>query len=277
MDYVLEYNDLKNLPDRGLTITQCGYQRCKSGHSCMSVLSSDYSVTFVIGGKGVYSVGGAEHEICAGQGFVIRPSEKVGYRADVDDPWNYIYVIIKGFDAQILLKNAGICGERVTFDFELDAEMRDLLFRMQEAGKSYGAKGYDVLGYFYLIMSRLVVAEGERRRYSDDPEEYIRKAVEYISEHYQYHITLENIAGFVNIDRTYLHRLFVKHFGASPMRYLTSFRLKKAVELMERPNVTLSEAAMLSGFYDFSHFSRVFCAEYGMPPGKYRADKYKKS
>ncbi len=74
------------------------------------MLSSDYSVTFVIGGKGVYSVGGAEHEICAWQGSVICPGEKVGYRADVDDPWNYIYVIIKGFDAQILLKNAGICG-----------------------------------------------------------------------------------------------------------------------------------------------------------------------
>ena len=95
-------------------------------------------------------------------------------------------------------------------------------------------------------------------------------ALSFFDDYSTHNISVNDIAAYVKIDRTYLYSLFKKYLGMSPSKYLTEVRLKRAVSLMEYKTLSLNDIAISSGFYDLSHFSRFFINNYGMTPGKFR-------
>jgi AraC-like DNA-binding protein len=78
---------------------------------------------------------------------------------------------------------------------------------------------------------------------------------------------LEQLAGLSRFD---LARQFRALYGTSPYRYSLQRRLDFArAELGSgRP---LVEVALAAGFADQAHFTRLFAATYGLPPGRYAA------
>jgi len=51
---------------------------------------------------------------------------------------------------------------------------------------------------------------------------------------------------------------------------IRDLRLQNAAELLNFYNKSVSEAAMLSGFFDAAHLSRYFKPTFGCSPGEYR-------
>ena len=99
----------------------------------------------------------------------------------------------------------------IIFSFPLDEDMIRDIYAMHAAGKRNEAKGYDVTGYFLVIMSRLVKDKSERLGDSYLPEHYVAKAISYMEDNYPYDIKISDIAEIVGINRVYLHKLFVKN------------------------------------------------------------------
>jgi AraC-like DNA-binding protein len=58
--------------------------------------------------------------------------------------------------------------------------------------------------------------------------------------------------------------------GKSPNTFLKQYRLRKALELMEKKSNTLSEIAYDSGFNSLSYFSKCFVKQYSILPSKYQ-------
>ncbi|WP_245992778.1 helix-turn-helix transcriptional regulator [Prauserella muralis] len=73
---------------------------------------------------------------------------------------------------------------------------------------------------------------------------------------------LERVAG---LDRWTIARQFRAAFGTSPTRFRTMRRLDQARTLM-RAGHPLSEVAVLAGFADQSHLTRMFKRAYGLTP-----------
>lgn len=275
MSYNIDMYSLNRLPGQSLAVIQCGFQRCDAGHSCGPYVYDYYSVHFIIEGKGKYMVDGREYELSAGQGFIITPGISTTYIADEKQPWKYIYATFTGADDDVLVRNAGLEKPNVVFDFPLDDSMMRDLMAMHEASKSFDALGYDVIAYFLLVMSRLVRANINTSSHSIYPEYYIKKAVYYIENNYNRSISIEDIAKFVGIERTYLYKLFKEYLYASPSTWLKEFRLKRAVKMMENNSLSINEIAYHTGFYDVSHFYRAFLKKYNVTPKKYRSEYYK--
>ena len=63
---------------------------------------------------------------------------------------------------------------------------------------------------------------------------------------------------------------FTQVFGISPGRYITAIRLNAARGLLEVTDKPLSEIAVETGFWDQSHFTKMFKLERGVTPGEYR-------
>jgi len=80
---------------------------------------------------------------------------------------------------------------------------------------------------------------------------------------------LEETTGLSRYD---LSRQFKKMLGTSPYRYSVNRRLDKARRLILQGH-PLIDLALATGFADQAHFSRLFKAAFGMPPGKYAALK----
>lgn len=273
MDYILDYNNINKLPEQSLAVTQCGLQKCLGAHKAPPRLYHYYSVAFILSGKGKYTAEGKTFELSAGQGFLILPGVLTSYVADASEPWHYIYAMFRGSDSEALIRNSGLGNGKFVFDFNLDEKMKSDLYEMYECSRSNEALGYDVTGRFLVVMSRLIKKATQSSRSNDTAKEHLSRAVAYIEDHYPYSISVNDIATAVSIDRTYLYKLFKSHFGISPIKALNERRLTRAKELLDTSDITVSEIALSTGFYDLSHFNRVFSSKFGMTPGQYRKEK----
>ncbi len=276
MSYSGKRHRFFRLPNQSLAVTECGLTICDPGHPTPPRIYGHYSAHFILEGKGVYYVNGKEYSLSAGEGFMITPDAPASYKADDKEPWRYIYATFAGPDDAAIVHYAGLNDTKVTFSFDLSEDMISDLNSMLKCSEAQGAKGYDVTGYFLLVMSRLIKANTEKKGDSYLPEHYVQKAISYIEDNYPYNITIGDIASFVGIDRTYLYRLFLKNTKITPTKYLTNYRLERAVAMMEHDSMTLHDIALSAGFYDTSHFTKVFSLHYGITPGKYRKDKFNK-
>ena len=272
MSYKTDRYDIKKLPNQSLAVTQCGLQICNSGHSYGPFLYSHYSAHFILSGKGTYTCGGKTYTLCAGQGFMIIPDMPNTYTADIDEPWKYIYANFCGADDETLVHSAGLNEDNMIFEFDLTDDMLHDLTMMHSASKDQSARGYDVTGYFLLVMSRLVKANTQRNANTNLPQHYVRRAISYIEDNYPEKITVESIAAYVGIDRTGLYRIFKKNLNISPAQFLISYRLERAKAMMEHDNLTISEIAVSTGFFDAAHFTGAFSKKYGISPGRYHTE-----
>lgn len=92
----------------------------------------------------------------------------------------------------------------------------------------------------------------------------------YIEQHYtDPELSVEQVAGGVFVDPSYLRRVFRKESGFSVLDHITNVRMKKAKEMMLQGNRKLSEIAAEVGYSDPNYFSKSFKKRFGMTPTEY--------
>ena len=272
MSYDTDRYNLSKLSGQSLAVIECGIQICHPGHASPKLFYKDYSAHFILEGKGVFIKDGASYELCAGQGFLITPNTSCVYIADEAEPWKYVYASFRGADDDTLVHNAGLDESNVIFEFPLDEDMVHDIYAMHRAGKKNEARGYDVTGYFLLVMSRLVKA-ARGTVAEKQGEYYIRRAKKFIEDNYNESISIPDVARHVRLDRTYLYRLFKKAEGVSPSEYLLNVRLNASAKMLESGDVAIREIASTAGFCNLSYFYKRFTEKYGISPKQYRETK----
>lgn len=100
----------------------------------------------------------------------------------------------------------------------------------------------------------------------------IRAAVAYIDENYFEELTLVMLADRYGVESSYFSRMFKQETGRNLMMYIAEKRVGKAREYMEDKNINLTEIAFLTGYDDYTYFSRVFKKITGKSPREYRGD-----
>lgn len=87
----------------------------------------------------------------------------------------------------------------------------------------------------------------------------------YINRHLTEDLSLEHIAEHFYISKYYLCRIFKEYMGLTIGQYITQKRVMYAKKLHNEGH-TLSDAAALSGFSDYSSFYKAFIKENGLSP-----------
>ena len=98
----------------------------------------------------------------------------------------------------------------------------------------------------------------------------VQQTVDYLRQHYTESITINELPRQLKISPSTFYRSFTAAIRATPSQYLASLRLSHARELLETTDRTISDIAQDCGFYDHSHFVRIFRRERGITPGEYR-------
>ncbi|MCD7998521.1 MAG: response regulator [Clostridiales bacterium] len=91
-----------------------------------------------------------------------------------------------------------------------------------------------------------------------------------IHEQYQNVLKLEDIAGQLHVNSSYLSRLYKKESGDSVITALNKHRIRVAKQLLKKPEYKVSEIGQLVGIEDPAYFTNVFTKYTGMSPQKYR-------
>jgi AraC family transcriptional regulator len=99
----------------------------------------------------------------------------------------------------------------------------------------------------------------------------LRYACEYVHAHFDENLTLAQVARAAGVHPVYLGHIFRQEFGETLGEYLNRVRVHAAAERLANSELPLSTIALDFGFYDQSHFTRIFRHFTGATPGAFRA------
>lgn len=98
----------------------------------------------------------------------------------------------------------------------------------------------------------------------------IKRAMEYLEQHYAEKLTLPDVADQVYVSQWHLSKLISKYTGKSFSDLLAGVRIAKAKELLRDPALKIWEISEAVGFADVTHFSRTFKKFENMSANEYR-------
>lgn len=98
----------------------------------------------------------------------------------------------------------------------------------------------------------------------------MEEALKYIEGRYCDSITVQDIADHLNMNRSYLHRLFKSFTGVSIQNYLLDYRIRQACILLQNISLSVRSVAHTVTYADPLYFSRIFYQKMGISPREYR-------
>ena len=100
--------------------------------------------------------------------------------------------------------------------------------------------------------------------------ELFSEALSYIDDHFSEGLTLDEMASRTGFSKFHFSRLFKKYTNYSFIDYLHFRRIREAELLLLRPDISITDVAISSGFSSISSFNRIFRQEKGCSPSEYR-------
>ena len=101
----------------------------------------------------------------------------------------------------------------------------------------------------------------------------LSRLFDFIARNYAKKLSVTDLAKAAGVSPNYFNELLQKTIGQNITEYLLRYRVEQAKIALENPESTISWVACCCGFYDASHFIRVFRQFTGMTPGEYRKSK----
>ena len=92
----------------------------------------------------------------------------------------------------------------------------------------------------------------------------------YLDRHFAEDLTLEDVAAVAGFSKFHFSRTFKQLSGCNFYEYLSHRRIKSSEALLMRPELSISQIALQSGFSSVSTFNRTFKKLKGCNPTQYR-------
>lgn len=274
--YALNYLYNNPFANDALYLYSCGFDATAPGHTYGPTVRSGFMLHYILSGNGVFTSNGCTWPLHQGDFFFITPGEIIKYEADKTTPWAFYWMGFRGTLITHYLQRCKLSSTNPVFHESQAGIIKNTFSEIIEISTLgtnsdilIAAKLTDII---YLLCQNFPV---EDEAPSHSPKKIAIQAMQYIRNHYDRNIKIEEIARYLNIDRTYLHRLFIQEFQCSPKEYLTRIRLDKARALLLNTRYSIATIAFSVGYQDALLFSKVFRHATGFSPSEYRQQKAK--
>jgi AraC-like DNA-binding protein len=118
------------------------------------------------------------------------------------------------------------------------------------------------------VPAPLGTAEPRPQRLSDLA--WLRRVRDRIDREYAQPLDVEALARGAHMSAGHLSREFRLAYGESPHRYLMTRRIERAMALLRRGDLSVTEVCLAVGCRSLGSFSTRFTQLVGMPPSSYR-------
>lgn len=167
------------------------------------------------------------------------------------------------------------------FHCENNEKVRDCVLDMyQDASGDYKYKSQMLDALLHVLMITLLryydhdIIIANPRRGKDDGN--IVRIISFVETNCTT-LTLEELADKFHYSRRQMIRILKEYTGLGFKDLIQDIKVKKAVTLLKADNISVSSIAETVGFYDLSHFYRVFKKKIGCTPVEYRTEYQKKA
>lgn len=274
-DFIYSVFPRENFVDLGLY--QFGWEQCDPSHSFGPAARNHYLFHLCLSGTGILMADNAKgeavtYQIKSGQGFMLFPHQICTYIADRDIPWEYVWIEFDGLRAKETIELAGLNQDQPVYKARYKDIAETMKTEMLYIVNHKEESPFHLIGHLYLFIDSLVrssvhaqISKGNSLR-----DFYIKEAFSFIEQNFQNDISVEEIASFCGLNRSYFGKIFHESTGKSPQEFLISYRMTKATELLKLTGLSIADIGNAVGYPNQLHFSRAFKNVYGISPRAWR-------
>ena len=188
---------------------------------------------------------GNSNDICMVNYFVPLMNEKYQYPVHISTNMNGYQEI---YDSVTILKK---------------------LYEEQKPCYEIAIKG-ELYHLFYLLFQYVFEKKTDIAPPKIEVTKNIKIILEYIQKHFMDPITVEELAGIINLSKHYFMSFFKKYMGTTCVNYINDYRINEATKLLGTTDLTIMEIADRVGVNNVSYFNRIFKSKFGITPKEYR-------
>ncbi len=150
------------------------------------------------------------------------------------------------------------------FSFEiLESRIKNLIMQRELIRKSFQKK-------FELTPSEIQITSLD--------EKLIKKALLLVENNISdADFSVDKLSREIGMSRVHLYKKLISLTGKSPIEFIRIIRLRRAVQLLEKSQMSVSEIAYQVGFNNPKYFTKYFKSEYKVLPSEYAAKHQKKT
>ncbi|WP_164821544.1 AraC family transcriptional regulator [Paenibacillus koleovorans] len=244
---------------------------------------SNYEIFYLVSGSLTYFV--EDRTYAVREGDLVFIDENVLHRTSYRDRMEYERVLIT-FKASYIDPSYMLYSPVLFEPFRqphhvVRLSLQDRLFVQELLDKlvrevSLQETGYEM--YAKQLLSELLLAAGRMMRrtpqtsfgHPSPVHAKLSRIVQFLNQHYESTLSLQQVAGHFGISAAYLSRTFRTITGFHFVEYLNLVRVREAGRLLAGTDLKLAEVAARAGFESLNHFGRLFKRTMRMTPLQYR-------
>ncbi len=233
-----------------------------------------YEIFMFSKGDSEYIVEGNTYTLEPGDIIIIRRNEmhRVYHKSESEYARTVIEVYPSFFlenncpEYEFPFSNTEKEGNKISAELARKVGLTDAIARLEAYDAE--ARGGDtpvcrsiVIEILYLI-SRINVFLGD-----DTHDDLVKQILLYINNNFAENINLDRLSERFFVSKYHICKIFKNGTGHTVHSYVTRKRITHVRELRKQGK-SISEAAYLSGFGNYTSFYRAYLKEFGVPPGK---------
>ena len=184
-----------------------------------------------------------------------------------------MFVNFSGTDVENILKKYNITQRVITFQKPLHI-FESLILQMHACPKNEFRQRYCDLLLEQLLISVSNQLRSDTIKNSNDVSNKNKNSfdtlINMMQANYTKNIAIKEYADFIGFSEAHFNRFFKKAMNISPHKYIIKLRMEKAGTLLLSTQNSIKSIAFQVGYVDQHHFSKSFCAYFGISPSEYR-------
>ncbi|WP_286782894.1 AraC family transcriptional regulator [Streptococcus sp. UBA4344] len=256
-----------------LNVDHYGAEICDKNYSFGPTIRDNFVLHFIVDGKGKFTIDGKTIELGVGDMFILPKGKVTFYQADKKYPWTYLWVGFSGSKAESILSKTQLL-EQYFCHSTLKSKVLDQIVKLTQFRdqKLDDITELQLIAELYKLLAFLI-EEFPSKAMSDSSiliQNYIKQAKKIIHTQYGNPLKISDIAKKLNLNRSYLYKIFKEETGYSLKDYLIQIRMEKSADLLTSTTFHISEIANAVGFPDALAFSKAFKKHFSQSPSNYR-------
>ncbi|MGP0585390.1 ABC transporter substrate-binding protein [Paenibacillus timonensis] len=274
----MNQNRSAGIPFRDLHFSMTGIHYRKLTTGLTDELTGTHTLLLIAGGQGKLEGSGLHVELNRGNSLLLPPVTTARIHQEGKQTLLYYLLSFTVYRMEDARGNGEVrlipssqeevlpYGDMAATAFSRLEEMMMELYRHadEHEGQLQMADHFRFQNLMYFILERKVDPAGK-----ESPEAAVGRTIQYIQQHYQEAINVEQLAQMAGISRRWYSSLFKEQTGQSPNHYLTDLRIRRAKEMLHITGSRFYDIARQVGFQDEHYFSRRFKQTVGLSPRQY--------
>ncbi|MFI3215060.1 MAG: AraC family transcriptional regulator [Eubacteriales bacterium] len=233
-------------------------------------LFDNYLIMYVLSGTLIVEQYGHTYNITVGEYIALDLHDAHEYYFKNGDPATILWSHMNGNVIDLLFEKLKsttplpFIYKNISIQEKLE-ELLNLLKSADENGAS--SKLFEMM---MLVFHDVESLQNPISATNDATKAFKMKVANYISNHIDKNISLEELANFMGLSKYYFIKKFTQIFQQTPMAYVVDEKMKIAIYYLSYTDNKIEVISTMLGFSDTAYFSNVFKKHAGLSPKNYR-------